>query len=395
MSPGSNVKCASRSSATRRAWRALAARVDPFEHDEDAAPHQSSEWAAAIKAAFDFAPWATAARLAGAGRLGRRRLLGRLLGGLLRRLLRGLDRLSRTGGRFGVSSFGEQLTRAIERDRLGRVAESQGGVRLAVGDVQTEAAGAHDDVTFRDGVLAQFLQWPRGRAPSALLRLGQECERGGQVDREDLLLVVQGTGLLAPRDVRAVATVLRDDRLALGVHADHARERQELGVGQRHRFGRHGREERGGLRLLLRVGHLADLDVGAVAPGLQEYRLPLSSSSPSSRSLLGAESSSSALATESESGSVASGIETRSSPCDQVRSVAAGAHADRHAVVGDAEGYRVDRGEVEVVGFVGHVLEPTGQLGRRPGRRSRTSATTARGPGCPGRSRRGRPPSPR
>ena len=44
--------------------------------------------------------------------------------------------------------------------------------------------------------------------------------------------------------------------------------------------------------LVLGVGHLADLDVGTVAAGLQIYGLAVSSSAPRSRSLLGAASSS-------------------------------------------------------------------------------------------------------
>jgi len=63
VSPGSKVKCASRSSATRRAW-CSAARVDTFEDDEGTTTHHSSVCVAAIKAALDFSPWATAARLA-------------------------------------------------------------------------------------------------------------------------------------------------------------------------------------------------------------------------------------------------------------------------------------------------------------------------------------------
>jgi len=43
---------------------ALAARVDTFEDDEGTTTHHSSVCVAAIKAALDFSPWATAARLA-------------------------------------------------------------------------------------------------------------------------------------------------------------------------------------------------------------------------------------------------------------------------------------------------------------------------------------------
>ena len=128
---------------------ALAARVDAFEDEEEASRHYSSSACAAATK-----------RGVGLRALGDRGALGpapvaffavaffvvflavAFFARLLRRLLGGLSRSRR---RFGVAPLGEQLTSAVQGDRLGRVAEAQRRVRLAVGDVEAESTGAHDD----------------------------------------------------------------------------------------------------------------------------------------------------------------------------------------------------------------------------------------------------------
>ena len=101
-------------------------------------------------------------------------------------------------------------------------------VRLAVGDVGAEAAVLDPDRLAADRVRVELLQRARGPA-RAVLRLREQLEGAGQVDREDAVLVGQRAGVGALLQVRPVPAVLRRDRLAaLGVVPDRARQVEQL-----------------------------------------------------------------------------------------------------------------------------------------------------------------------
>src|SRR5690606_1368086 len=109
------------------------------------------------------------------------------------------------------------------------------------------------------------------RAPRSVLGLREDLERGGQLDREDLLLTLERSRVGALLEVGPVAAVLGGDRLArLGVLADDARQveqlerRLEVDGGRIHRLEegcrarlRGGRLLGGLLLRLLRLEHLA------------------------------------------------------------------------------------------------------------------------------------------
>ena len=141
----------------------------------------------------------------------------------------------------------------------------------------------------RHRVDAQLPQRRRGgRAPAALLGLGEDRRRLVEGDREQLLLGLQRARVGAPLDVRAVAAVLRGDRprrraapSMRGSVSSCSRLVERDGV-QRH-------------RLEQRRGPLAVGDVRAVAAGLGGDLAAVGRSVPSSRSPDGADSSSSTL----------------------------------------------------------------------------------------------------
>ena len=96
-------------------------------------------------------------------------------------LRRRLRRALASPGRLRAP-LGEELDRALERERLDVVAAPQARVRLAVGDVRAEAAVLDDDRLAADGVRAELAQ--RRRAPAAaapLLRLRESASASSSV----------------------------------------------------------------------------------------------------------------------------------------------------------------------------------------------------------------------
>ncbi len=252
-------------------------------------PRRIRRRGASVAAAFFAAAFLAGAFLAAAfflaGAFFLAAAFGRLLlgGGLLlgRLLLR----------RAGVAADLEQLGRPLVGDGLDLVALAQRGVGLAVGDVEAEAAVLEHHGLARHGVDAELAQGCRGGLAPALLGLGQDLERPGQLDGEDLLLVLERAGLglggavLVDEvllEVRPVAPVHGEDLVAVGrIDTDHPGQRQELQrVVEGDPLDGHGLEQRRrlglvlGLDLALALGHLADLHVGAEAPGLGDHVEP-------------------------------------------------------------------------------------------------------------------------
>src|SRR2546421_432374 len=115
---------------------------------------------------------------------------------------------------------------------------------------------------------APFFLVPRALlfAPAVLLGLGEQGLRPLDGDREDLVLGLEAAALLALLQVGAVATVVGGDLVTVGVGAHLPRQSQQLErVLERNRVEAHGRQQRRGLRLLLTVDELAQLDVRPVA----------------------------------------------------------------------------------------------------------------------------------
>src|SRR5690606_1090248 len=147
---------------------------------------------------------------------------------LLRRGLLGGGALGAgLGGPLGAL-VGEQLHGAVEVDPLDGLAARDRRVGLAVGHVGAEAAGADADRLAARRVGVELLEGAR-RAPRSVLGLREDLERGGQLDREDLLLTLERSRVGALLEVGPVAAVLGGDRLArLGVLADDARQVEQL-----------------------------------------------------------------------------------------------------------------------------------------------------------------------
>src|SRR5690606_38876148 len=130
-------------------------------------------------------------------------LLGRgALGGSALRL--------RLGGSLGAL-VGQQLNGTVEVDALDGLAARDGGVRLAVGHVRTEPSVADADRLAARRVGVELLEGARG-ATGAVLRLREDLECRGQLDREDLVFALERARVGALLQVRAVATVLGGDR---------------------------------------------------------------------------------------------------------------------------------------------------------------------------------------
>src|SRR5690606_19353418 len=109
---------------------------------------------------------------------------------LLRRGTLGGRALRLRLGRPLGALVGEQLHGAVEVDALDGLATRDRGVRLPVGDVRAEAAVADADRLAAGGVGVELLEGARC-ATGAVLRLGEDLESGGQLDREDLLLALE------------------------------------------------------------------------------------------------------------------------------------------------------------------------------------------------------------
>src|SRR5690606_427539 len=94
--------------------------------------------------------------------------------------------------------------------------------------------------------------------------------------REELRFGFETPPVVAPLDVRAVATVQGQDLDSVGVRAYDSRERQELeGVVETERVQVHALEERGSLGLFLGAFFLlSQLDVGSEAAGSGIDRQP-------------------------------------------------------------------------------------------------------------------------
>ena len=124
------------------------------------------------------------------------------------------------------------------------------------------------------------------RAPRRCLGCANSASASLEGDREQLLLGARGCGCRRRRllEVRAVAPVLRGDLASLGVDADDAGSASSCErLVERHRVGRHRREQRRALRLLLRPSSmLAELHVGPEAAGrATSTGRPVSGSVPS------------------------------------------------------------------------------------------------------------------
>ena len=147
------------------------------------------------------------------------------------------------------AALGQQLGGPLEGHRLDRVVLAEGGVELAVGDVLAEATGLDHDRLPGDRVVAELLERRRRGGPATLLGLRVDLQRLLERDREQLVLGVDGPAVGALLEVGPVAAVLGGDLDALGVLADHPRQRQQLdGVLERHRVQRHRLEQRAGAR---------------------------------------------------------------------------------------------------------------------------------------------------
>src|SRR5690606_25999581 len=126
-----------------------------------------------------------------------------------------------------IAAHLKELARAVEGDALGRILAPQRGVRLSVGDVEAETPLAQGDGLLGDAVVAEALDRLGGGAPPHPSRRGEQRERLGDVDGEDLLLGLEAPALLALLDVGTVATELRRNRLIVsGIVSDHARHAQ-------------------------------------------------------------------------------------------------------------------------------------------------------------------------
>src|SRR5690606_11000774 len=95
----------------------------------------------------------------------------------------------RLGGSLGAL-VGEQLHGPVEVDAFDGLAARDGGVGLAIGHV-----GAEPPVTDADRLAARRvgveLLERAGCAAGAVLRLREDLERRGQLDREDLVFAVE------------------------------------------------------------------------------------------------------------------------------------------------------------------------------------------------------------
>ena len=159
VSPGSNVKCASCSSATRRAWVLLPLASIPSKTTKVPRSHHVVRVRRRDQRGVGLRALGDRGALGGAGRLLRRAPSWSSSScGLLRAFLVAFVAFR---GRVDGSAFRRSARSSQARSsvmRLGRVAESQRGVGLAVGHVEAEATGAHDDVALGDRVLAEVLQ---------------------------------------------------------------------------------------------------------------------------------------------------------------------------------------------------------------------------------------------
>src|SRR5581483_6429070 len=93
----------------------------------------------------------------------------------------------------------------------------EGGVGLAVGDVGAEAALLDGDRLAADRVGAELLERRFGGGGAAApLGLGEDRQRAGEVDREQVRLRLERSGVAALLDVGAVAPVLGGDLDTVG-----------------------------------------------------------------------------------------------------------------------------------------------------------------------------------
>ncbi len=122
---------------------------------------------------------------------------------------------------------------SLERQRLRRLTAAQRRVVLAVGDVRAEAAVLDDQRLLGQRVDAHLAQRRRGRPALAGLRRGQQRQRLVQRDGEHLLLGLQRAEVVAPLDVRAVAAVVGEDLVAVGVRADQPGQGQQRSASSR------------------------------------------------------------------------------------------------------------------------------------------------------------------
>ena len=147
-----------------------------------------------------------------------RRLLGRLLG-----------RGAALGGDL-LAADRQQLERPLGDHLLDAVALADRGVGLAVGDVHAEPAVAGDDGSLAHRVGAELAaagpsppcSGRRGGTPSAAAKIRNASS---SVTVNSSLLVLEVAEVAALLDVRPVAAVVGDDRLAVGgVRAERARQ---------------------------------------------------------------------------------------------------------------------------------------------------------------------------